>query len=213
MFFSFYFVVRSWRQYADTQCGIAKSLARTSSRQFITKTRKTKYNHANAYVKEMNKHISQNDTTRHRTRDTMWETNEETCKQQADPVQNHSAKKSTKRHHAGDKCKRMHSDLLENDPSQCAQQRKPCGRLHWKVIRARQASGQETSKKIIVWKRMKGNESTHTSENDPAKRAGEQSSLRQTSGRHIKEIKAHTLKMILPPTPRKQSFGRQMKGN
>ena len=98
MFFSFDFVVRSWRQYADTQCGIAKSLARTSSRH-MTKTRKTKYNHANAYGKEMNEHILQNDT----------------------------AKAPDKRHHVGDKWRNMQADPAAK-PSASKPAKNPCGR-------------------------------------------------------------------------------------
>lgn len=44
---------------------------------------------------------------------------------QADPLQSHSAKTSTKRHHAGDKCKmsRNESIVEQNDPAKGDKQR------------------------------------------------------------------------------------------
>ena len=67
---------------------------------------KSKYNHAKThYVKEMNEHILQNDTTRHRTRDTMWETNEETCKQTpCKTIQPRNPRKDTMRETNASKC-------------------------------------------------------------------------------------------------------------
>ena len=123
MFFAFYFVVRSWRQYADTQCGIAKSLARISSRQFITKTRKTKYNHANAYGKEQNKHILQNDTAKAPDK----RTNEETCKQtQCKTIQPRNPRKDAMRETNASKGTQTCWKMI---PANASSSGKPRGRL------------------------------------------------------------------------------------
>lgn len=116
----------------------------------MTKTKKRKCDHANTYGMEMKntyywkmtqprhptretiweidetkwKHTYSNLLhPRHRTRDSMWETKEETCKQTRCKVTH--PKTSTKRHHAGDKCKmsRNESIVEQNDPAKGDKQR------------------------------------------------------------------------------------------
>ena len=137
---------------------------------------------------------------RHRTRDTMWETKEHASRP--------GAKSFSQDIHEETPCemkKQCRPSAKWPSHSQCIQPKNHAGdkelkTAHWKVIRARHPAEQGFKRQMERMLEM-----------IPTRRPAEQSSPRQTSGRHKEQMKAHTEKSCCQGTS-KQSSGRQQKG-